>query len=1192
MRIEFPESLPVSARRDDIARAIRANQVVIVCGETGSGKTTQLPKIGLTVGCGADGKTIAHTQPRRLAAVTVARRIAQELDVGCGDAPDAQVGYQIRFNDRSRPGMPIKLMTDGILLAQTQADPLLSAYDMVIVDEAHERSLNIDFLMGYLKNLLPRRPDLRVVITSATIDAERFAAHFGSPGQPAPVIEVSGRLYPVEVRWRPAESTELDLIEQVVQGVEECERDWNGQGPGDILVFLPGEREIKAVADELRSRPASSLLGRSGKMAAEVLPLYSRLSQADQDRVFRSGGARRVVLATNVAETSLTVPGIRYVVDSGLARVKRYRYRGKVEQLQIEPIPQAQANQRMGRCGRVAEGVCIRLYDETEFAQRPAFADPEIHRSSLAAVMLRMKSLGLPDIRAFPFIDPPSGKAVADGLVMLRELHAIDSQGDLTEIGRTLARFPVDPRIGRMMVAARQHGCLREMLVIASALSTQDPRDRPQDQAAAADRAHGQFADPKSEFRSLLKLWDRIRVLHDQRESNRRYEQALRAEFLSPMRAREWREVHQQLLEWAGENHWKLNEQPASDASIHLAILSGLLSNVGMKSPDDPIWLGCHDVKFLVWPGSYLAKKPPRWLMAAEQVETSRLFARTIAAIEPEWIEQAASHLLKRSQAEPHWEKKSGRVVGYERATLYGLTIYQRRKVSWAQLGERQRQEAREIFIREALVEGDWDCPHRFFAINAKRIREVEQLEHKARRPDILVDETLLAAFYDQFIPEHVVDAQSFAAWYNEAVRGNPELLCLQKEDLMRHEAAGITTDQFPKVLNLGSESYALEYHFEPGDSRDGVTLVLNEQQLAGLDPMGLEWLVPGMLKEKVQLLLKSLPQKIRRECVPLPDYAEGFCRRSTAMAGKQSLIQALIRDISEETGVLARRDDFKLDAVSPHCRFNLRVVDRHGRRLAEGRDLERLQAELGVSPIDQVIALDGKTMRASCLDRLALAVKEPLKALEKELHNRRDIGLNFTPFGGHEQLWAMIAEATLSRVFLAQGVPEDDAAFDRALANGKGRVLLLGQEVLRWLATVLAEHALILKKMSSVRSFASAHADITQQLSRLLPKDFMVSIPAERAAHLPRYLKAISTRMDKCRDDPARDQRWQRDASLVEAPFWRWAAQQRGPWPDRFIEFRWQLEELRVALFAQELRTPTPVSVKRLEKSWQQMEK
>lgn len=1184
MRLEFSESLPVSARRDDIGQAIREHPVVIVCGETGSGKTTQLPKIALSLGRGTRGKSIAHTQPRRIAAISVAKRIAQELGTSCGEGELSAVGYQVRFNDRSRPGIPVKLMTDGILLAQTQHDPLLLAYDTVIVDEAHERSLNIDFLLGYLKNLLPKRPDLRVIITSATINAERFAKHFGSESAPAPVIEVSGRMYPVELRWRPALSTDSDLIEQVVAGVEECERDWSGQGPGDILVFLPGEREIRAVADELRARPSNSLLAKSGKMASDVLPLYARLSQSDQERVFRTSGKRRVVLATNVAETSLTVPNIRYVVDSGLARVKRYRYRAKVEQLQIEPIAQAQANQRMGRCGRIAQGVCIRLYEEADFLKRPAFADPEIHRSSLAAVMLRMKALGLPDIRQFPFIDAPSGKAVADGLAVLRELNAFDERSELTETGKILARLPVDPRIGRMLIAARQMGCLNEVLVIASALSTQDCRERPAENTASADRSHARFIHPTSEFLSVLKLWDHVNKLHESRESNRKHEQGLRQEFLSPLRVREWREVHQQLSEIVSEMHWKANEAAASPESIHIALLSGLLSNIGCRLPDEPIWLGCHDVKFLIWPGSLLAKKPPRWLMAGEQVETSRLFARTIAAIEPEWVERLAAHVLKKSLAEPHWEKKTGQVVGYERATLYGLTIYQRRKISWAQRGELQQREAREIFIRQALVEGDWDCPHRFFAHNAKRIREVEALEHKARRPDILVDDELLFAFYDQSIPQAVFDAKSFGDWYSQAVRGNAELLCLKKEDLMRHEAAGITTEQFPKHYEVSGQRYALEYHFEPGDARDGATLLVPLEKLSQIDPLPLEWLVPGMRKEKVLALLKSLPQKTRRHCVPLPEFAQGFCERWSDKAGMQSLVTALIQDISQETGISVKRDEFKLDGIAAHCWMNLRVIDSHGRRLAEGRSLESLREALG---IDTTPECSPTETREAWIARFELALKEPFKALEKEIRTKPDLGMHYVPFGGLDQLTADLKERIISQIFLAQGLPESDKEFDSTLIAGKSRVMLIGQESLRWLVLVLQEHALAVKRLASLKPWPAAHADIQSQLSRLMPKRFIVSTPPERAPHLPRYLKAISVRIEKCRADALRDQRQMTELAQVEPAFWRWASQQRGPWPERFLEFRWMLEELRVSLFAQELKTAMPVSVKRLQKSW-----
>jgi len=1191
MKLEFPDSLPVCGRREEIAQAILKHSVIIVCGETGSGKTTQLPKIAISLGRGQKGKTIAHTQPRRIAAMTVARRIAQELEAECGSGPNAQVGFQVRFNDRSRPGIPLKLMTDGVLLAQTQNDPMLSAYDTIIVDEAHERSLNIDFLLGYLKNLIEKRKDLKVIITSATIDAVKFAQHFAVRGVQAPVIEVSGRLFPVETRYRPAASTDQDLIESVVAGIEECEADWSGQGPGDILVFLPGEREIRAVSDELQARSSQSLAARSGRTVREILPLYARLSQADQERVFRSSGARRAILATNVAETSLTVPGIRYVVDSGLARVKRYRYRGKVEQLQIEPIARAQADQRAGRCGRVADGVCIRLYAEDEFLQRPAFPDPEIHRTSLAAVMLRMKALGLPDIRQFPFIDPPSGKAVADGLLMLKELNAIDGQGALTETGQQIARLPVDPKIGRMLVSAHQRGALKEVLIIAAALSVQDARERPTDRSSAADQSHAKFSDPKSEFLSLLKIWKHTQALFDERASQRKYEQALRAAFLSPLRVREWREVHQQLTEWVDELGWKQNEQDAGYEALHEAILSGLLSNTGCRLPDEPLWQGTHDVKFLIWPGSYLAKKPPRWLMAAEQVETSRLFARTIAAIEPEWIERVASHLLKKSHAEPHWEKKSGRVLGYERASLYGLTVYQRRKVAWAGLGPSHQAEARAIFIREALVAEDWVSPLHFFSHNAQQIQAVRALEDRSRRPDILVDDELLFAFYDQSLPDDVFDAQSLSAWYGREVRRNASLLCLTKNELMRHEAAGITTEQFPKQIQMNQLTFAVDYCFSPGDRRDGLTLIVPEAQVHAVDQVACDWLVPGMLKEKVLHLLKSLPQRIRRHCVPLPDYAAQFCvrqdRSQPTLADRRTrLIQALIQDISEQTGMTVRRDDFRFDGMPAHCWMNFRLVDAHGRQLAEGRDLERLCQDLGLiqqDPVAQSQTADQDALR----DRFAASVRESIKSLDKELNAKREMVLGLMSLLSPEELSRQLRDAVISQAFMEAPLPQTDAAFEARLAQGRTRVVLLGQELLRWLCELASAYSGVKKKLLTVKSFGAPYAEIGQQLDRMLGKDVICATPVDRRMHLVRYLKAISLRIDKLRTDPGRDARWTKEIASVELPFWRWVHQHQTPWPQRVSDFRWLLEELRVSLYAQELKTPMPISTKRLQKVW-----
>src|SRR5512134_1433156 len=937
--ITFPEELPVSGRREEIARAIESHPVVIVCGETGSGKTTQLPKICLALGRGERG-LIGHTQPRRIAASSIAKRIAQEL----GTPPGEVVGYKVRFTDQIRPGASVKVMTDGILLAETQGDPMLSAYDTLIIDEAHERSLNIDFLLGYLRQLLPRRPDLKVIITSATIDAERFARHFGGHDAPAPVIEVSGRLYPVEVRYRPVvdedDADDRTLMDAIVDAVDELA----GVGRGDVLVFLPGEREIREAAEALRKRHPPG---------TEILPLFARLSADEQERVFKpAGSGRRIVLATNVAETSLTVPGIRYVVDSGLARVKRYSYRNKVEQLQVEPISQAAASQRAGRCGRVADGVCIRLYSEEDHARRPRFTDPEVQRSSLAGVILRMKSLGLGEVAKFPFVEPPPGRAIADGYQLLAELNAVDERNELTVTGRELARLPLDPRVGRMLLAARDQHCLHEVMIIAAALSVQDPRERPQEAQDAADNAHRKFADERSDFLSLLKLWSFVQERIDHKKSNRKLTEDLRSHFISPRRVREWIDVHAQLAAIIGEHGWRINGTPATFEQVHLALLAGLLGNVGMRILDadrgEPPYAGARSIKFHLWPGSPLLKKAGRWVMAAELVETSRLFARTIATIEPAWLERVGAHLLKKSHGEPHWEKKAAKVVALERATLYGLPVYAQRRVAYGLLDPAH---AREIFIREALVAGEFDTRAPFFAHNQRLIREIRQLEHKTRRLDVLVDDELIYAFYDRVLPSDVTTGAGFEKWRTEAERSQPKLLHLSRDDLMRHEAAGVTTDLFPKELQVGSSAdlrLALSYHFEPGSPRDGVTLTLPLVALNQIDAVRCEWLVPGMLKEKVQHLLKSLPQKLRRHCVPLPEYAAGFVERARAAVAAGSLIDALIADLRAERGIVGLPTDFKLEALPAHLTMNFKIVDEHGRQLAMGRNLAQLRSELG----------------------------------------------------------------------------------------------------------------------------------------------------------------------------------------------------------------------------------------------------
>src|SRR6476659_9612348 len=935
--IEFPEALPVSARRDEIAAAMRAHLVVIVSGETGSGKTTQLPKIALAIGRGraSGGGWIGHTQPRRIAASSVAKRIADELQTPLGEV----VGYKVRFQDRLSAGASVKLMTDGILLAETQSDPLLRAYDTIIVDEAHERSLNIDFLLGHLRQILPRRPDLRVVVTSATIDADRFAQHFAGPGGPAPVIQVSGRLYPVEIRWRPfVESRDHDLGDAICDAVDELWRGAGAAGSGDVLVFLPGEREIRDAAERLRKHHPPGI---------EVLPLFARLSQQQQDEVFAPHSARRIVLATNVAETSLTVPGIRFVIDAGTARIKRYSFRSKVEQLPIEPVSQAAANQRAGRCGRVADGICIRLYDEADFASRPKFTDPEIVRSSLAGVILRMQSLNLGSVEDFPFLEAPPKRAIADGYQLLNELGATDGQNALTTIGRELARLPLDPRIGRMILEARHREALREVLIVASALSVQDVRDRPLEQQQAADLAHAKFDDDKSEFLATLKLWswlEHSRGGHgEHRLSSRKHEQLLRENFISPRRVREWRDIHAQLQSVVTEHGWRVNASEPTYEQLHQSMLAGLRGNIGVKSDEDESYLGARGIRFWRHPGARLSKKPGRWSVAAELVETTKLYARGIAAIDPRWLPQLASHLIKTQLLEPHWEKKAAQVIALERATLYGIVIYASKRVDFATVDPAA---AREIFIREALVAGEWETKLPFAAANRKLIGQVEELEHKSRRQDVLVDDDLIFAFYDQQVPADAHSGETFERWYRDEVKRQPRLLMLTRDELMRHEAAGITTAAFPKTIRLGGVDCAASYLHEPGNPRDGVTVTLPIFALNPASEERCEWLVPGMLKEKIVALARTLPQRPRARLVPLPEYADAFI--ADAEFGAGSLLDALAAHAARRTGLPLRREDFKHEQLAPHLRMNLRVVDEHGRQLGESRRLAELKAALG----------------------------------------------------------------------------------------------------------------------------------------------------------------------------------------------------------------------------------------------------
>ncbi|MBK9443863.1 MAG: ATP-dependent RNA helicase HrpA [Comamonadaceae bacterium] len=1360
LNIEFPESLPVSARRAEIMTAMDRHQVIIVCGETGSGKTTQLPKIALALGRGLcnyptslvdgrpapRGKLIGHTQPRRIAASSVARRIAEELHTTPGDV----VGFKVRFQDRLGRDASVKLMTDGILLAETQTDPLLKAYDTIIIDEAHERSLNIDFLLGYLKQILPRRPDLKVVVTSATIDAQRFAEHFASrtrlaPGRtkpgdapswapltPAPIIMVSGRMFPVEQRWRPfEEARDYDLNNAIADAVDELWRDVHNSG--DILVFLPGEREIREAADHLRGHLSHQPIFRG----ADVLPLFARLSQAEQDRIFDNHSGRRIVLATNVAETSLTVPGIRYVIDAGTARMKRYSFRSKVEQLLVEPISQSSANQRAGRCGRVANGICIRLYDEKDFASRPKFTDPEILRSSLAGVILRMKSLRLGVIEDFPFLEKPSGRAIADGYQLLNELGAVDDANELTAMGHELAKLPLDPRVGRMILEARSRQALDEVLVIASALSVQDVRDRPMDAQQQADQAHAKFDDEKSEFSGYLKLWKWLESarggpvpnkeiigvrsqLNTQRGqqsksqnltpinstpidslslpklSNRQYEQLLRKNFVSLRRVREWRDIYSQLHTVVAEHKWRINTTPANYEQLHLAMLAGLLGNIGCKLETEGAggeYLGARAIKFYPHPGAHLVKKPGRWIVAAELVETTRLFGRGIAAIEPQWLEQVGAHLLKKQLLDPHWEKKAAEVNALERATLYGIVIYSGRRVNYSRV---DLVGAREIFIREALVGGQWETRLPFLAANQKLVRQVEDLEHKARRQDVLVDDELIYAFYDQQLPADVCSGFSFEAWYRDAVRINPRLLMLTREELMRHEAAGITSQAFPKTIRLGGVDCAATYLHEPGDPKDGLTVTVPIFVLNQINDDRCEWLVPGMLKDKIQALLKTLHQRARSRLVPLPESASKMANQlnEPALFGHGSLIEALLKLVRLATTVDVVRADIKLDMLPMHFFMNFRVVDEHGRQLGHGRNLGALKAELGAQARGAFQALaslklgqgsgppasatvykensalaqslqaqpaiktdanqpsaavsgqrhtawtfgelpelleiqkGGQTLigypalldvddavvievfdepdvaaakhRAGLRRLFALQIKDALKYLEKNIPDLQKMAVTYMQVGKNpdgtgtggtlEELREQIISVALDRAFLQGELPNDEFAFKRRIDEGRGRLTLICTEVARLSAVILAEYATAARKIKDSKNAPEANADAAQQLLRLVPKKFLSVTPWGALQHFVRYQKAITARLDKYRADPARDAARLAELRPLEQRYWRLVAERKGVMDERLQEFRWLLEELRVSFFAQELRTPQPVSVKRLEKAWTQM--
>ena len=1275
LNIHYPD-LPVSARRDDILAALRTHRVLILCGETGSGKTTQIPKMCLEARLASrtpgPAKLIGCTQPRRIAARSVAARIAQELGGELGGI----VGYKVRFTDRVREDTAIKVMTDGILLAESQGDPLLSRYDTILIDEAHERSLNIDFLLGYLKTLPEKRSDLTVVITSATIDAERFSKHFNG----APVIEVSGRTYPVEVRWRPIERNEqedipspasgggaggegkaarggrpppqpspasgrgskrdaqTDLTAAILDATDELAR----EGPGDILVFLPGEREIRDTAEALRKHHPPG---------TEILPLFSRLSVAEQDAIFRPTSAlRRIVLATNVAETSLTVPGIRYVIDPGTARVKRYSARNKVEQLLVEKVSQASANQRAGRCGRVADGICIRLYDEADFANRPRFTDPELLRSSLAGVILRMKSLGLGDVVNFPFIDPPNARLIADGYQLLAELHALDEAGNLTKTGRQLAKLPLDPRVARMLMAAEQLRCLREMLVIASALSVQDPRDRPMERAQAADEKHKLFADERSDFMGWLKLWNWYDEQLKHKKTNRQLQTLLQDHFLSPRRMREWRDIHGQLHAQVSELGLKENEKDAGYDAIHQALLTGLLGNIGFKTDDGRVkpgsrlrtgegnYQGARGIRLAVHPGSALAKKQPKWIVAAELTDTGRLLARTVAEVRPEWIEAAGRHLLTRMFIEPHWEKDSARVMAYERVSLYGITLVPRRRIHY---GPIDPELSRELFIRGALVAGEYDTQAPWLAHNRALVKEIETLEHKARKSGVWLDEERLFRVFDARIPAGLHNGPAFEQWRREAEAANPRVLFLTREDIV---AEGIGADHtlFPETLEVDGVACTLKYRFEPGHVLDGVTLKLPLYLLNKLDPAQADWLVPGLIRDKLTALLKNLPKDKRRPLIPLPESVTAFL--SVAKPGEMELCPALAAWIRRKTGTDIHPDDWKGD-LPAHLRMNLSVVDDGGQELASGRDLAALRAQLGGAaritygggaednafertgltewnfgdlPEQVKFRRDGRELvgypalvdageavdlrlldtapaaeddtRRGVIRLLRIALATQFKQMDKDLARETALALKYRSFGSADKLRAELLDAIAARALLGDDeVPRSQKAYDKQRERAKPRVAVVKQALLRDVAEVLDLHAQVAARLSAKPQFTAVMRDESAHLAALVPPDFIVATPWSHLKELPRYLRGILKRLEKLPAAEQRDARGQAGVLTLQNKYLARCSAARRVSPE-LAAFRWQLEELRISLFAQELKTPYPVSVKRLDKLWDEL--
>jgi len=1237
--IRYDDSLPIAAKRDEIRKLVAEHQVVIIAGETGSGKTTQLPKICLELGRGQYG-LIAHTQPRRIAARSVASRVAEELGTPLG----ALVGYQVRFEDQSDANTLVKLMTDGILLAETQHDRFLERYDTIIVDEAHERSLNIDFLLGYLKTLLPRRPDLKVIITSATIDLERFSKHFDD----APIIEVSGRTYPVETWYRPLTSEQdeegnrveddLTVDQAILATLDEIaahERSV-GKGPGDVLVFLPGEREIRDAAEVLRKAQLRH---------TEILPLYARLSPAEQQRIFQSHPGRRVVLATNVAETSLTVPGIRYVIDSGTARISRYSYRAKVQRLPIEAVSQASANQRKGRCGRVEPGICVRLYSEEDFNARPGFTDPEILRTNLAAVILQMLHLRLGAIDEFPFIEPPDGKAISDGFNLLQELSAVNRENQLTPLGRQLARLPVDPRLGRMLLEGAKQGSLQEVLIVASALSVQDPRERPPERQQAADQAHAQWKDADSDFAALVNLW---RGFEEQRQALTAspLRNWCRKNFLNYLRLREWRDAHRQLGLICRDLQLGSNKEPADYPRLHKAILSGLLSQIGQKTEDGD-YLGARQRRFWVHPSSGIGKKRPQWIMTAELVETTKLYARMVAKIDSDWIEPLAGHLLKKNHFEPHWEKKRGQVVAFEQVTLYGLIVVGRRPVHY---GPIDPQTSRELFIREGLVGGEINSRARCLAANQKLLEELDELEAKARRRDILADEETLYGFYEERLPAEIHQTATFDSWYRVNSQKDPQLLIMRAEDVLAREASEVTAAQYPDTLRLGDLKLSLSYHFEPNHPRDGVTVRVPAPLLPSLPGERLEWLVPGLLEAKCIALVRNLPKALRKNFVPVPDFVKAALARMTFADG--SLPQALGRELLRMTGARVSDEAWSEAAgqVESHLKMNIEVVDGQGKFLGEGRDLAELtarfvaasQAALAVSPSEKTqkpveakgfgkveqtaqqkiaglsmtvypaLVEEGGTVKEGrfstqaeatfqhrrALQRLLLQqLAEPAKFLRGKLPGLTELGLLYRELGRVESLVEDILLASLDSCVLdgESTLPRDGAALASLAERKRGDWSDHAERLARLVLEILKLWHGLQKRFKGKIDLAQAVAlnDIKQQVGNLVYPGFVRETPGIWLKELPRYLKAVELRLEKLGAQVQKDRVWSGELSNCWAQYKARADKhgQEGKRDEQLQLYRWWLEEYRVSLFAQQLGTKVPISDKRLSKQWSQVE-